>query len=185
MEKKNIYIITGGPGFGKSSLLTELSMRDFFCGAEAAREIIEEQKARSGSILPEIDRMAFFREVVRRRIEIFKAAPGQGACFFDRGLPDCRAFLTASSFTVPDWFEALEKRYRYADLVFITPPWERIFIRDNVRRESFGDSCKLHEMIVRAYTDLGYRTCDLPMAGVHERVDFIISEISDFRQGRS
>ena len=41
MVLKQIYIITGGPGFGKTELICELKISGYLCSGEFARELIE------------------------------------------------------------------------------------------------------------------------------------------------
>ena len=52
MAQKNIYIITGGPGFGKTELIDELHRAGYLCSGEFARELIEHQQEIDGDLLP-------------------------------------------------------------------------------------------------------------------------------------
>ena len=45
-------VITGGPGFGKTSIIDELESRNFPCQHEVSRTIIKEQLEIGGDILP-------------------------------------------------------------------------------------------------------------------------------------
>ncbi|QQO10398.1 AAA family ATPase [Breznakiella homolactica] len=47
-----LYIITGGPGAGKTSVVNELSVRGYKTIPEAAREIIRNQIDTGGDALP-------------------------------------------------------------------------------------------------------------------------------------
>ena len=42
MDPQNLFIITGGPGAGKTTVLTELQRLGFTCVPEVARQIIQE-----------------------------------------------------------------------------------------------------------------------------------------------
>ena len=42
MENPNLYVITGGPGSGKTTVLAELERQGFRCAPEVARQIIQE-----------------------------------------------------------------------------------------------------------------------------------------------
>jgi len=44
MIEKQIYVITGGPGFGKTSLVEELRRSGYICSGEFARDLIQEQQ---------------------------------------------------------------------------------------------------------------------------------------------
>jgi len=52
MIVKQIYVITGGPGFGKTDLINELRKSGYICSGEFARDLIETQLATDGEILP-------------------------------------------------------------------------------------------------------------------------------------
>lgn len=50
--KPNFFVITGGPGVGKTTLLETLAQQGFPYVPEIAREIIREQVSRNGDALP-------------------------------------------------------------------------------------------------------------------------------------
>ncbi len=52
MQKSNFYVLTGGPGSGKTSVLQELERRGYICIPEVARPIIKEQISINGNALP-------------------------------------------------------------------------------------------------------------------------------------
>jgi predicted ATPase len=71
-------------------------------------------------------------------IEDFEAAhvlPGPG--FFDRGIIDALSGLQHLTGRVPD---GVARRYRYADVVFLTPPWPEIYETDAARRHGLDDA---------------------------------------------
>ncbi|MDO9613466.1 MAG: AAA family ATPase, partial [Bacteroidota bacterium] len=52
MAQKQIYIITGGPGFGKTELINVLRQSGYLCSGEFARELIDLQQKIDGDLLP-------------------------------------------------------------------------------------------------------------------------------------
>lgn len=48
----HFFVVTGGPGAGKTSLITELARRGFHTIPESGRAIIREEVARGGDALP-------------------------------------------------------------------------------------------------------------------------------------
>ena len=50
--KPNFFIITGGPGVGKTTLLEVLAKQGFPYVPEVARKIIREQVSQNGDALP-------------------------------------------------------------------------------------------------------------------------------------
>jgi predicted ATPase len=53
-------IISGGPGFGKTTLILELEKAGFQCVHESSREIIHEQMQSGGNFLPWKDLVKLF-----------------------------------------------------------------------------------------------------------------------------
>src|SRR5690554_1815606 len=51
-ENNNFYVLTGGPGVGKTTLLEELERRNYEIVPEIARELIKEQQKTNGQALP-------------------------------------------------------------------------------------------------------------------------------------
>jgi predicted ATPase len=43
MTNPNLYVVTGGPGTGKTTVLRELERKGFPCVPEVARQLIQEQ----------------------------------------------------------------------------------------------------------------------------------------------
>ena len=137
MLKKQIYIITGGPGFGKSELAERLRNVGFLCSGEFARDLIETQLACNGEILPWKNPKLFQKEVLRHRIAFFDSVPEGALAFADRGIPDQLAFAQYKGFGTPEVLVQSTLEYRYSLQVFVTPPWPEIFINDAIRTETY------------------------------------------------
>ena len=56
---KNLYVITGGPGAGKTTVLRELEQQGLGCALEVARQMIQEQVRDGGTALPWADRILY------------------------------------------------------------------------------------------------------------------------------
>ena len=65
MEKK--IVITGAPGTGKTSIIAQLKKLGHSCSEEISREIIAEQIASGGKMLPWLDLEAFSQMVFSLR----------------------------------------------------------------------------------------------------------------------
>lgn len=59
-------VVTGGPGAGKTSLITELARRGFHAIPESGRAIIREETASGGDALPWADHMAYAERMLER-----------------------------------------------------------------------------------------------------------------------
>ena len=63
--------------------------------------------------------------------------------------------------------------YRYAPDVFITPPWEEIYVSDRERPKPFREAVGEYETLLKTYENLGYRTTLIPHGPILERADFV------------
>ncbi len=171
--RKKIIVITGGPGFGKSSLLDGLAILELKLGEEAARGIIAEQIRLNGDVLPWMNVGAFQDAVLKRRIEFWESVGDNEIAFSDRAIPDQLAFARFRGFVPSGSLKEAAENYRYYDEVLVCPPWAEIYVQDEIRTETFSDACRLHELICKVYLKLGYKLVELPIASIEERIRFI------------
>jgi predicted ATPase len=178
MTQKQIYIITGGPGFGKTKLIAELRNKGYRCSDEFARDLIEEQLNSAGELLPWKNPKRFQEEVLKRRIAFFESVPDGSLAFSDRGIPDQLAFARYKGYDSPEILIQSASEHRYAPTVFVTPPWKEIFINDPIRTESYEESIIIHRRIVETYNDLNYQIIELPLKSSKKRLEFVLLSIS-------
>jgi len=163
IDRPNFFLLTGGPGVGKTTLIEELRRRGERVVEETHRRLIREGRAESGSAL--LGTLA-----AREDMALFEGLAGErGRIFFDRGVPDS---LTAEA---PAWMWAAARRLRYNTVVFVPPPWREIYAQDAERRQTFEDCLATHALILRTLRDLDYRPVELPRADVAERADFVLA----------
>lgn len=179
MVQKQIYIITGGPGFGKTELIGELKRSGYLCSDEFAREIIVHQKKIGGDLLPWKSPKLFQEEILRLRKNFYDSVPDQTIAFADRGIPDQLAFARYKGFGTPEILKVSAEKYRYATQVFVTPPWSEIYVNDSIRSETFEDAVLIHRSVLETYSGLNYQIIELPLFSVTERVTFILETIKN------
>ncbi len=63
-DADHFYVITGGPGAGKTSLLEALAAAGHACMPEAGRAVIRDQRAIGGPALPWTDPPAFAAQML-------------------------------------------------------------------------------------------------------------------------
>lgn len=174
MSFQKKYIITGGPGAGKTSLLQALKAKGFDGVEEASRQLITELVAAGSDCLPWNNLPLFAEKVLERMILTYQAVCSkEDIIFFDRGIPDIIAYLNVAGLPVPQKYNAALQQHPYHPLVFILPPWEEIYINDAERWQTFEESVQLYTAIQKTYQDAGYKLIEVPKVSVEERVTFI------------
>lgn len=176
MQHSEKFIITGGPGSGKSTLINELSKAGYTCFEEVSRKLIKQETAKSQGILP-WENLSGFAELVLEEM-IYQsdlAANVTGPCFFDRAIPDIFGYMQHGALPVPDkYFECLNQ-CSYNPNVFILPPWPEIFVQDSERWQTFDEAMDLYFALRETYTNLGFELWELPTCDPMCRVEFIQS----------
>ena len=171
------YIITGGPGAGKTSLLLALHRLKYNYSEEVSRQLIMEESAKSSSCLPWIDLPCFAERALERMVASYHAAAENVLTFFDRGIPDIVAYLTVAGLPVPGIYEEALQRYPYARTVFLLPPWQEIYIQDEARWQTFEEAERIGHHIKNIYLSSGYEIVELPRCPVEERAGLIVKKL--------
>ena len=178
MKKDNFFIVTGGPGMGKTTLINALTSQGFSCVPETGRDIIRQQVAASGNALPWGDREAFARLMFEQSVADFRQRAGLTApVFFDRGIADTIGYLELCELPVPDDMREAATLYRFNTKVFLTPPWKAIYEQDSERKQSFAEAVRTYDQLATTYQQLQYELVVLPTATIPERVCFILSAV--------
>lgn len=173
-----LHVITGGPGSGKSTLISALAAAGVATSAEIGRAVIREQAAVGGTALPWADERAFAGLMLPREIAAHAAALAGGQMtVLDRGVPDVVAFLRVSGLAVPSSFDAAARATRYNPRIFLAPFWDAIYTHDAERRQS-ADVARATEAIMHdTYAGYGYDLIQLPRVSVAERVAFVCAHL--------
>jgi len=172
------FVVTGGPGSGKTSLVKALADDGLAHVPEAGRAIIRDQVAIGGTALPWADRSAFAEHMFRRDLDAYRTTGAlRGPVLFDRGLPDVIGYLTLCGLPVPPVMREAAERCRYHRRVFLAPFWTDIFSQDDERRQSAEEAEATGHTMARIYTELGYELVPLPLAPIAERIAFVRNAI--------
>ena len=172
------FVVTGGPGSGKSSLVDALQQRGNARSVEAGRAIIQDQRAIGGRALPWVDPILFAELMLAWEMRSYRIAQDQAArVFFDRGVPDVVGYLRLMRLPVPEHMLKAAGTFRYNRRVFIAPPWPEIFSEDRERKQDFDEAVRTYEAMVTTYTELGYELVEIPRVSVLDRANFVLNSL--------
>lgn len=185
VDSDRFFVLTGGPGAGKTTLIDALAARGFATTQEAGRGVIREQLRDGGDGLPWVDPERFAQRMFEWELGSYRQAQRQdGPVLFDRGLPDTLGYLRLEGLEAPTWMEEEAWRLRYNARVFIAPPWKEIFGGDEERRQTWEVAVRTYEIMARTYMELGYDLVELPLTSVTRRAAFVISAMGTVERGR-
>ncbi|QGK70042.1 AAA family ATPase [Allosaccharopolyspora coralli] len=162
-----LIVLTGGPGTGKTTVLTLLADAGFPVMPESARAIL---RAHHGTPSPEEFALLMLR---RDRMQHRLASRSRSTVFFDRGLGDILGHLRLHGRPVPHELRHAARTLRY-DHVVVAAPWPEIYTADTERTQTFDEAVESSRAVTSAYEELGYRPCALPHADVATRARFLL-----------
>jgi len=170
------YVITGGPGCGKTSVLDCLKSLGYEVVPEGARQIIEEQQRQSKPILWNTDFLEFEKLIIERQFEL-EAKISKFPAFTDRGLPDSFAYCIQYNVQLPKHTMQKILNHKYTEIFILDPLPREHYANDNARWESKDQADQIHKNIENTYKRLGYETHNIPVMPIQERARFIIDAV--------
>lgn len=185
MNSKRI-VITGGPGTGKTVLISSLEENGYHCFHEVIRTMTLDAlngKSLDKQLVNPIDFVAdaksFNDELMNARLKHFTNGKDldKNQLFYDRGLPDVIAYMNYFGQTVEERYTNLCLENRYDD-VLILPPWKEIYVQDNERMENFDQACGIHKHLENTYKELGYSPIEVPFGTIENRLQFVVDFIN-------
>lgn len=172
------YIITGGPGSGKTTMLEKLNRIGFTTVPEEGRRIIKEQMSSEGDGLPWINKELFAELMFEASIKTYekmKQISNNDPVFFDRGIIDTIGYLKLEGIPVPKEMEILARKMEYNRNVFILPPWKEIYENDPERKQTPEVAEHTFECMYETYREYGYNIIEVPRLNVEKRIKFILN----------
>ncbi len=173
------FVITGGPGSGKTSLIKSLESMGFIIFLESSRDMIQDGREAPIRNLQARKEGSFFKEILKKRIVQHQAAPQGDTSFFDRGIPDSLAFIKYMGIEAPQALRRAVDKYRYHSTIFLLPPWKEIYQKDSIRQENYSEAEKLFWLIKEAYKESGYLIFELPQSSIQARARLITEKLED------
>ena len=176
--QKEIIVIIGGPGSGKTSIINELLSQGYCCYPEISREVIRKAKEDGIEQLFLTNPILFSEMLLDGRLKQFEKALDEphNLVFLDRGIPDVLAYMKYIGDHYPDNFEQACADNKYSK-IFVLPPWKEIYKSDDERYETYDQALEIHEHLVNTYQSYGYELIDVPTDSVKNRVKHILNTI--------
>ena len=174
-RETNWYVITGGPGSGKTTTVNLLNKRGYKTTIEHARHYLD-TKMKDGKTVEQIrkNQTEFQAGVLAMQIEHEKKLSPNDVIFLDRAIPDAMAY------------------YRYLNLIedpmlaeaMRTASYKKVFIleclplvNDYARTEDEAAQKRIHALITEVYESLPFPVVHVPVLEADERVDFILRNL--------
>jgi len=185
--KSKKVVITGGPSTGKTVIIQQLEAFGYHCFHEIVRSMTLEAKKEgnpesfvSNPLTFVKDPFEFNQRILIGRMEQYSKSVNiiEPYVFFDRGIPDVLAYMDYFNQLYNREFEEACATRRY-DKVILLPPWEKIYISDNERMESFEEALAIHEHLKNTYIKYAYNPVLIPTGTVEERISYILNELKE------
>lgn len=178
MNPKKV-VIAGGPGTGKTSIITHLKTSGFICFDEISRQVTLQARKDGIEQLFLTEPLLFSQKLLEGRTQQFLDASksSENIVFLDRGLPDVLAYMDYIGDQYPEHFIEACQNYKY-DFIFVLSPWQEIFTSDNERYESFDEAIEIHHHLLETYKRFGYQLIDVPFGSVKNRSNFILDSLN-------
>lgn len=176
--KKELVVITGGPGTGKTTIIDSFIEQGYACFPEISRQITLDAK-KQGIDQLFLERPLLFSELLlegRKKQYQLASEANSEIVFLDRGIPDILAYMEFIGNPYPPFFERACEKYLYSK-VFILPPWEQIYESDAARYENFEQAKLIYNYLVKTYQKYGYNLIEVPRGSVEERMGFILKQL--------
>ncbi|MBN2052867.1 AAA family ATPase [Candidatus Woesearchaeota archaeon] len=169
------YILTGGPGAGKSSIILALEKQGEYTIREAAEDCIKLKQAQG--IKEPWTEPGFQESILELQQQREARVPKEAArVFIDRGLLDGLAYTKPRTETYKKIAEAAAKT-KY-DLVFIIEPLETVE-KTAVRREDMKEALEIRKKLEETYRQAGYEPILIKAGPLEQRVKKILAHIKE------
>lgn len=175
MKETNWYVITGGPGSGKTTTIDILEARGYKTVIEHARQYLQIQQF-NGHPVEEVKghQKEFQLAILKMQIEAEKQLDPEDIVFLDRAIPDGHAYY--HYLNIPEAAEMTEalKDISYKKVFMLAP---LPIVQDEIRKEDTAAQQKIQEALEKVYAELPFPVVHVPVMEPYERVEFILQNL--------
>lgn len=176
---ENYFILTGGPGSGKSTVERELKAMGVTTVEEAARGIIQREVENGGDATPWGDTRTYSRLMLEHALHDFDSHKTErGTVMFDRGIPDVLGYMRLIGLTGLAGLEEACRERRYNKRVFFFPPWKEIYETDKERKQDWETAERTYQVMLATYKELDYQPEIVPCLPPKERAQWIVRRLA-------
>lgn len=171
------YVITGGPGSGKSTLIKALERKGFTIIKETAKEVIFKEKEKGvhepwlDKSFPDFQRKIFELQLMKET----KISSDIEMVFMDRGVPDSLAYYKHRNFKPPQELIDVVDKCNYEKIFFLEPL--PLHEKTEYRAEDEKEAKKISKIIKKTYENLGYDLVIISSVNLEERADIILKNL--------
>ena len=174
-RQTNWYVITGGPGSGKTTSINLLKARGYKTTIEHARHYLDTQRIKGKTVEEvRINQAEFQMGILDMQIEQEQQLSADDVIFLDRAIPDSLAYCR---------FLDLPEDKKLSDALR-TVFYKKVFImeclplvQDYARREDKAAQKKIHSLLIEVYESLHFPIISIPVLPSEERIDFILKNL--------
>lgn len=174
-EETNWYVITGGPGCGKTTTVNLLKERGYATTIEHARHYIDTMRIKGKSV-EEIrkNQRVFQLNILKMQIAEENSQSHDAIIFFDRAVPDALAYYRYFNMPVDQllWEALRSHRYKKIFILDALP-----IVNDYARTEDEAAQQKLHDLITEVYEAMRFPVLHVPVMPPSDRVDWILRHL--------
>jgi predicted ATPase len=176
------FVITGGPGSGKTATIEALKKRcdgwpeQYYFVNECAEEVIVEYQRNGIKNPTKLIELQY--KIAKLQKEKEQEIPPDSIVFLDRTMIDTLAYDKD-----PNLLEMVvneSKKANYAPFVFFMLSSPEIYRRTEIRQETYEEAIELSEKVRCVYNRLGYHTIDIPMGAVECRAKDIFWAVRNY-----
>lgn len=174
-RETNWYVITGGPGSGKTTTVDILAKRGFKTTIEEARHYIDTLRANGEDTDAIRGRQEEFqRGVLEMQIKQENDLDPKEVVFLDRAIPDALAYYRFQYLPLDKTLTDALLKVSYKK-VFILDPLP--LVHDYARTEDDTQQLRIQALINEVYHQLPFPVVHVPVLPPEERVDLILKNL--------